>query len=151
MSIKTKSQKNHYGFTIVEVVVATLIFSIFASGVMGALNSIRKSYSLSRQYNEMYAVLSACPEIDRALQYDALSSGTNCYPNNSFAVEESGQGTLNYRPELSVQETTSLGNEDPLRLIPDSKVVNISVDYLKSSDKPLQLKLLITRNGVGQL
>jgi hypothetical protein len=100
----------------------------------------------------MYTVLSACPELDRALEFNSLTSTNNCYPNNSFAKENGQTGTISYSPSLSVTDTSSLTSTDPLKTFPDSKVVNISVAFpAPNSSRPaLQLRMLITRNGIGQ-
>ena len=142
------------GFTIVELAVACVILPILVIGITNAFVSIKNSYTVARQLNEMYAVLSACPEIDRALEFNSLSSGTNCYPNNSFLVEDTSSGAaVTYSPVLSVVNTTALPPSDPLASVPDSKVVNIQVNFLPpaSSTTPLSLRMLITRNGIGQL
>ncbi len=143
---------NNAGFTIVELVMSSVIFPIIVIGVTSTYDTVRNQYTISRQLNEIYAVLSACPEVDRALEYSSLSSGTNCYPNNSF-VTEGGSGKLyTYFPNLTVTDTTSLPSSDPLQVIPDSKIVNISVGYPKNPTiAPLELRMLITRNGIGQL
>jgi len=140
------------GFTILEILIAVIILPIVVAGVASATNSIRQSYTLARQYNEMYTVLSACPELDRALEFNSLTSTNNCYPNNSFAKENGQTGTISYSPSLSVTDTASLTSTDPLRTFPDSKVVNISVTFpAPNSSRPaLQLRMLITRNGIGQ-
>jgi len=132
--------------------VATVIFSIIVIGLTNLYDAVKQSYSLARQLNEMYAVLSACPEVDRALDFDALSGSSNCYPNNSFAVEDGLTGTITYSPTISVTNTASLPNTDPLQTIPDSKVVDISVGFQKpfTSYSHLELRMLVTRNGVGQ-
>lgn len=145
---------NSSGFTIVELVLACVIFPMIVVGVANSYNSIRQSYMTARQLNEMYAVLSACPELDRALQFNSLSSSNNCYPNNVFKVEDTTTGqTVSYAPTLTVTDTTALPNTDPLSTIPDSKAVNIQVGFPppNSSQTPLQLRILITRNGIGQL
>jgi hypothetical protein len=145
---------NSAGFTIVELVLACVIFPMIVVGVANSYDSIRKSYTTARQLNEMYAVLSACPELDRALEFNSLSSGTNCYPNNVFQVEDTtASRTVSYSPTLTVTDTTALPSGDPLQSIPDSKVVNIQVGFPppNSSSTPLQLRILITRNGIGQL
>ncbi len=142
------------GFTIVELVLACVIFPIIVVGIATAYNGIRHSYAVARQLNEIYAVLSACPEIDRALEFNSLSTGTNCYPNNSFVVEDiSGGKFVTYSPALTVTDTSSLSGSDPLSAVPDSKAVHIQVNFLPpaASNTPLQLRLLITRNGIGQL
>lgn len=141
------------GFTSVELLLACVIFPMIVVGIATAYNSIRKSYTVARQLNEMYAVLSACPEVDRALEFNSLSSTTNCYPNNTFVVENADGGTISYSPSLTVIDTASLGGSDPLSTVPDSKVVNIQVDFLPpaATNTPLQLRMLITRNGIGQL
>jgi Tfp pilus assembly protein PilV len=140
------------GFTAVELLAAAVVFPIIVIGIANSYNSLRRSYMTSRQLNEMYAVLSACPEIDRALEYSSLSSTTNCYPNNIFDVENSSVGKITYAPNLTVTDTSSLSGSDPLRTIPDSKVINIRVGFPEPSSAPdLQLKILITRNGIGQL
>lgn len=139
------------GFSIVELLLAIVILPIVVIGASTAYNSIRHSYIVARQLNEMYAVLSACPELDRAHEFGSLSSTTNCYPNNSFAAENGGSGTISYAPNLSVVDTSTLSNTDPLQAVPDSKVVSISVTYPAPTTKPpLQLRMLITRNGIGQ-
>ena len=136
----------------VELVVATTIFSIITIGLFGAYDAIRASYTLARQLNEMYTVLSACPEVDRALEFDALSNSTNCYPNNSFPAEGNGGGTITYSPTITVTSTSALSAGDPLQSIPDSKVVDISVGFQPpyTSRPALELRMLITRNGIGQ-
>lgn len=140
------------GFSAVEFLVAAVVFGILVTGITSSYISIRKSYRIARQLNEIYTVLSACPEIDRALEFNSLSSTSNCYPNNSFSVENSGGGTISYSPTLTVTSTSSLSASDPLQAIPDSKVVDVTVGYPKEPNvKPLELRLLITRNGVGQL
>ncbi len=146
-----KSIKSSSGFTIVELVLACVIFPLVVIGMTNAFGSVRDTYKIAKQYNEMYAVLSACPEIDRALDYTSLSSGTNCYPNNSFKAEGGGNAVITYNPTVTVTDSSSLPNSDPLHSVPDSKVIYISVPFLKSSAQPLQLRMLITRNGIGQL
>ena len=142
---------NQSGFTIVEIIVACVIFPIIVVAVSNAYDAVRKSYTISKQFNEMYAVLSACPEIDRALQYDSISSTTNCYPNNTFKAEGGSGNIITYAPTLTVTNTTALPANDPLKNIPDSKVVNISTGYQNSNAPALELRMLITRNGIGQL
>lgn len=144
-------QSNQEGFTIVEIILAIAIFPMIVFAMSNAYDVVRKSYTLSRQLNEMYAVLSACPEIDRALEYDSVTNATNCYPNNSFRSEGAGTSTITYTPDLTVTSTASLASPDPLRTVPDSKVIDISVGYPNSTAPPLQLRMLITRNGIGQL
>jgi len=142
------------GFTSVEVLVGIVVFAIMVAGAISTYNSLRNSYILARQLNEMYAVLSACPEVDRALEYTSLSGSTNCYPNNSFQVEDTlNSGNIVYAPSLSVTDTSALSSSDPLKSVPDSKVVNIQVSFPKPFNhaQPLQLRMLITRNGIGQL
>jgi hypothetical protein len=149
-----RPRTGEHGFTIVELVLACVIFPIIVIGIADASISLRRSYTTARQLNEMYAVLSACPEIDRALEFNSLSSGTNCYPNNSFQVENiSAAQSVNYSPMLSVTNTADLPATDPLADVPDSKVVEIEVNFLPpaTSNTPLSLRMLITRNGIGQL
>lgn len=142
---------NNQGFTLVEIVLACVIFPIIVFGISNAYDSVRKSYTVSKQLNEAYAVLSACPEVDRALEYNSLSSAASCYPNNTFNAEGGSGATITYTPTLTVTDTANLASSDPLKSVPDSKVVDISVGYPNSSATPLQLRLLITRNGIGQL
>lgn len=143
--------RSNTGFTIVELMIAIVIFPFLVIGVANAFNGLTKSYRVSRQLNEMYAVLSACPELDRALDYTILSNGSNCYPNNTFKAEGDSGNIITYSPTLTVTETSSLSTGDPLKSVPDSKVVEVNTGYtIDSSGTPLKLKLLITRNGVGQ-
>jgi type II secretory pathway pseudopilin PulG len=140
------------GFTLVEVLVGCIIFPIYVIGIGTAYTALRQTYTASRQLNEMYAVLSACPELDRALDFTSLTSTGNCYPNNSFPAEDGGTGTITYDPALTVTDTTNLPNTDPLSSIADSKVVDISVGFPRPNQSvaPLELRMLITRNGIGQ-
>lgn len=138
------------GFTSVELLLACAIFPIIVIGLANAFDSVNKSYTTARQLNEMYAVLSACPEIDRALEFNSLSSGTNCFPNNTFQVEGGSGLTYTYSPTLTVTNSASLPVSDPLNTVPDSKVVDISVPFPRSPAAPLKLRMLVTRNGVGQ-
>jgi hypothetical protein len=141
------------GFTIVELVLACVIFPMVVLGVATSFVSLRRAYMTARQLNEVYTVLSACPELDRALEFSSLSGSTNCYPNNSFQVEDANQVGINtYSPTLTVTDTSALALSDPLQTVPDSKVVNVQVKLPKAatSIKPYQLRILITRNGIGQ-
>jgi hypothetical protein len=140
------------GFSIIELVLACIILPIVVISASSAYNSIHYSYTTARKLNEVYSVLSACPELDRALEFSSLATSTNCYPNNSFAAENGGPGTITYLPNLTVTDTASLPSGDPLKPVPDSKITSITVSYpgSGSSRPPLQLRMLITRNGIGQ-
>jgi hypothetical protein len=148
--MKLNKTINNKGFTIVELIIACVVFPIIVFGISNAFNAVTNIYKRARQLNEIYAVLSACPEIDRALQYDIVTSFTNCYPNNSFKAENEGTGTFNYTPNLVVTPAVSLANNDPLYGIPDSKVIDVNVGFTDNSGKPLKMRLLITRNGISQ-
>lgn len=139
------------GFTILEMLLACVIFPIIVVGIANAFDSVRKSYKTARELNEIYTVLSACPELDRALEFGSLSSISNCYPTNVFAAEGGGNITITYTPTLTVTDTSALSGSDALQPIPDSKVISISVGFPNSSAPPLQLRMLVTRNGIGQL
>lgn len=153
MKITWRRRLGQGGFTAVEFMAATVILGIIVIGLVDAYNAIRFSYATARQLNEIYTVLSACPEVDRALEFNSLTSTNNCYPNNSFPAEDGGPGTITYSPTLTVTNTSSLPNTDPLQTIPDSKVVGISVGFPRPNQNApaLQLRMLITRNGIGQL
>lgn len=138
------------GFTIIELLLACFIFPIIVIGISNAYDAVRKSYTTARELNEIYAVLSACPEIDRALEFNSITSSTNCFPNNTFQSEGAGISTITYSPVLTVTNTANLAAADPLRTVNDSKVVDISVGFQKSTAPPLRLRMLVTRNGVGQ-
>ena len=147
-----KSVDDEHGFSAVEFLIASVVFAVLVIGITNAYITTRKSYRIARQLNEMYTVLSACPEIDRALEFNSISSTSNCYAKNSFAVENKQGGRISYAPSLTVTNTASLPVSDPLRTLPDSKVLNISVGYSQEKNSPpLELRMLITRNGVGQL
>jgi type II secretory pathway pseudopilin PulG len=140
------------GFTIVELIAGMVLFAAMVAGLTISYVSLRHSYMVARQLNEMYTVLSACPEVDRALEYTSLSGSTNCYPNNSFQVENTtASRSITYTPTLTVTDTGSLASSDPLKAVPDSKVVKIVLPFPSPSSAPaLQLRMLITRNGIGQ-
>jgi prepilin-type N-terminal cleavage/methylation domain-containing protein len=138
------------GFSLIEIVVACVILPILVVTLSIAYNGVKRSYGISRQLGEIYAVLSACPEIDRALEYDSVTSSTNCYPNNSFLAEGGSSTIITYNPTLSITNTSALPASDPLQSIPDSKVIDVKVGYQKTTTQPLELRMLITRNGIGQ-
>lgn len=147
----TKLKPEENGFSLVELIVAITIFPFLVFGVVNAFNTTSKTYRVSRQLNEMYAVLSACPELDRALDFSILTSGTNCFPNNVFVAEGGSGNTITYNPTLSVTDTSALPVSDPLQSVPDSKAVEVNTGYsLDTNGTPLKLRLLITRNGVAQ-
>ncbi len=133
-----------------ELILACVIFPLIVIGIANATDGIRKAYTTAKQLNEMYAVLSACPELDRALDYTSLTSTTNCAPNNVFKAEGGSGITYTYTPSLTITSTSALASTDPLYNVPDSKVVDISVGYIKGSAPPLELRMLITRNGIAQ-
>lgn len=139
------------GFSAVEFLVAIVVFGILVIGLVNAYKSMLRSYTIARQLNEIYTVLSACPEIDRALEFTALASTSNCSPNNSFQVENAPGGVVTYTPVLTVTDSSALPSGDPLKAFPDSKVVDVRVGFPQSTIEPMKLRLLITRNGVGQL
>lgn len=141
---------NQSGFGLVEIILACAIFPIIAIGLSNGYDAVRRSYTLAKQLNEMYAVLSACPEIDRALEYDSLTSSANCYPNNTFLAEGGSGNVITYSPNLTVNDTAALPTADPLKAIPDAKVIDITVAYQGSTATPMELRMLITRNGIGQ-
>lgn len=146
------SKSNEKGFTAVEFILAAVVFGILVVGLIDAYNSMLRSYTIARQMNEIYTVLSACPEIDRGLEFTALTSTSNCAPNNSFPVENAPGGSVSYTPNLTVTNTTSLPAGDPLAAYPDSKVVDVTVGFPQTpSIQAMELRLLITRNGIGQL
>lgn len=152
MKLLRHLKRDQSGFTTIEVLISCIVFAVLVTGMINVLTSLRSSYTISRQLNEVYTVLSACPEVDRALEFDSLSSTTNCYPNNAFPAEDGGSGTITYTPNLTVTDTTNLPATDPLQTIPDSKVVDIQVGFPppNTSAPKLELRMLITRNGIGQ-
>jgi hypothetical protein len=139
------------GFTIVEIVTACVVFPMIVISLYTAFRAVSSVYIQAKQFNEMYAVLSACPEIDRALDYDIVSGSNNCYPNNTFYGEGGGSAVFTYTPALTVTDTGSLASTDPLKTVPDSKIIDINVQRINSTAPPLELRMLITRNGIGQL
>jgi len=153
MKLVSLKQVGEGGFTIVEAILACLVFGILVGTMFNAFISLRNSYTTSRQLNEIYTVLSACPEVDRALVYDSLSSTTNCYPNNVFPAEDGSSRTITYTPALTVTNTSALATTDPLYNIPDSRVISLDVGFPRPNTAAphLQLRMLVTRNGVGQL
>jgi len=139
------------GFTSVELLLACVIFPLIVVGIANSFDAVRKSYTTAKQLNEVYAVLSACPELDRALDYNNLvSNSSNCSPNNTFKAEGSSGISYSYNPTLTVTDTASLSSGDALKTIPDSKVVDITVSNLRGNAPPLELRMLITRNGIAQ-
>lgn len=138
------------GFSIVEVLLVAIIIAILSTSLLGAFQSLSQTYALTRQLNEIYAVLSSCPEIDRALQFDSISGATNCFPNNVFQGEGLTASKISYTPTLTVLNTTALSTSDPLKGIPDSKVVDVSTTLPNDSSATWRVRLLVTRGGIGQ-
>lgn len=149
MTYMFKSHKES-GFSIVEVLLATVIFPIIVFGLYNAALAVQRSYSYSRQLNEIYAVLSACPELDRALEFNSITEDNNCFPNNIFEIEGGNTGTITYTPNLSIEDSTDLDPSDELSTIPDSKIITIDVNIPNTSAPPVGLRLLVSRNGLGQ-
>ncbi len=141
--------QNESGFTLAEVVISLAVFSLMVVGIANAYSTVDNLYARTRQLTEMYVVLSACPEIDRALQYESIST-TNCFPSNIFDVEGDSGGQVTYQPTISVSKTEDLPTGDSLKIVPDSKVIDIEVDYLNDINRPWEIRLLISRNGIGQ-
>lgn len=139
------------GFTLVEIMLACVIFPLIVVGLSNGLDAIRKSYTTAKQLNEIYAVLSACPELDRALDYAYVSDANDCSPNDTFVAEGGGTVTYSYSPVLTVTSSENLDISDPWYSLPDSKTVEISVGFINSPTPPLELRMLITRNGIAQL
>lgn len=152
MSITEQKKLGKKGFSSVEFLIAAVVFGILTTGLFNAYISMRHSYETARQLSEMYTVLSACPEIDRALEFNSLEDTANCSPNNAFVREDGRAGTRSYTPKLDVTLTTdpSIPSDDPLKNVPDSKIVNVSVGFQNKTTRPMELRMLITRNGVGQ-
>ncbi len=147
-----KGRSSEQGYTAVEFLIAAVVFGILVVGLVDAYRSLVRSYMVARQLNEIYTVLSACPEIDRALEFTSLTSTSNCAPNNTFQAENSPTGTISYTPALTVTDTADLDSSDPLSNYPDSKAIDVTVGLPESpSAQPMELRLLITRNGIGQL
>lgn len=149
---RLSTPRGEAGFSIVEIVIACVIFPLVVASTVIAYNSVSHIYNVSRQLNQMYSVLSACPELDRALEFNSLSSTNNCYPNNVFSREDGSTNTITYSPSVTLTDTAALPTTDPLQTVPDSKVISVSVGYQApdSNLPPLQLRMLITRNGIGQ-
>lgn len=136
------------GFSIVEIIVGIVVLGIIIGGVAVAFDWLFKDYARSRELNEIYAALSGCPEIDRAMQYESIIS-TNCSPNDTFDAEtQSGNNDITYTTSSSPVLTSALAASDPTYDIPDSKVVDVTVT--PKSSKPWKIRLLISRNGIGQ-
>lgn len=140
------------GFSAVEFLVAAVVFGILTTGILATYLSVQNSYNVAKQLNEMYTVLSACPEIDRAIEYNSVDDSANCSPNNVFGTENDAGGKRTYTPVLTVKYTADPGLpvSEPLKTYQDSKIVDVKVGFYKSSKKPMELRMLITRNGVGQ-
>lgn len=129
---------------------AAVIFPIIVVGLYNATMAVNRSYSIARQYNEIYAVLSACPELDRALEFNSITEENNCFPNNVFEIEGGSDGVITYEPDLSITDTDELESSNELAPFSDSKLIEISVDIPNITAPPVELQLLVTRNGLGQ-
>ena len=118
------------------------------TGIALAFDWLMRDYARSRELNEIYAALSGCPEIDRAMQYESIIS-TNCSPNDTFDAETaSGDNDITYSTTSAPVLTSALPTTDPAYNIPDSKVVDVTVT--PKQGQPFKIRLLISRNGIGQ-
>ena len=107
-----------------------------------------KDYARGRELNEIYSALSGCPEIDRAMQYESITS-TNCSPNDKFDAETAnGSNDITYQTSSAPVLTSALATTDPAYGIPDSKVVDVTVT--PKVGQQWKIRLLISRNGIGQ-
>ena len=141
-------QTSSSGFSIVEIIIGIALLGIVIGGVSFAFDWLFKDYARSRELNEIYAALSGCPEIDRAMQYESITS-TNCSPNDTFDAETAGSNNeITYVTNSSPILTSALAPGDPAYGIPDSKVVDVSVS--PKGGQPWKIRLLISRNGIGQ-
>lgn len=147
-TVTIRSQRQ--GFSVVEIILTIVIVSMMSSAISLAFSNLNQTYALSRQLNEIYSVLSSCPEIDRALQFDTISGATNCFPNNVFQGEGAAASTITYTPTLTVTGASSLPNTDPLYNTYDSKVVDVAVTRPNSPNFSWKIRLLVTRGGIGQ-
>jgi hypothetical protein len=140
--------KKSSGFSIVEIIIGIALLGIVIGGVSLAFDWLFKDYARTRELNEIYAALSGCPEIDRAMQYESITS-TNCSPNDTFDAETAGgNNDITYITNSAPVLTSALSPTDPAYGIPDSKVVDVSV--APKSGHPWKIRLLISRNGIGQ-
>lgn len=136
------------GFSIVEIIIGIVLMGIIIVGVATAFDWLFKDYARSRELNEIYAALSGCPEIDRAMQYESIIS-TNCSPNDTFDSETAaGNNNIAYTTSSTPILTSALATSDPAYNIPDSKVVDVIVT--PKTGQPWKIRLLISRNGIGQ-
>jgi Tfp pilus assembly protein PilV len=136
------------GFSIVEIIIAIVVMGIVIIGIAQAFDWLYKDYARARELNEIYAALSGCPEIDRAMQYESITS-TNCSPNDTFDAEIAGSNNnISYSTSSAPVLTSALASTDPVYNIPDSKVVDVTVN--PKAGNPWKIRLLISRNGIGQ-
>jgi type II secretory pathway pseudopilin PulG len=141
-------QTQQSGFTIVEIIIGIALLGMMIGGIAMAFDWLFKDYARSRELNEIYAALSGCPEIDRAMQYESITS-TNCSPNDTFDAETAGSSNeITYVTSSAPVLTSSLATDDPAYNIPDSKVVDVTVT--PKTGNPWKIRLLIARNGIGQ-
>src|SRR5690242_5698999 len=99
---------NQNGFTIVEIIIGIVLLGAVIGGVAVAFDWLFKDYARSRELNEVYAALSGCPEIDRAMQYESIIS-TNCSPNDTFDAEiATGNNDITYVTSSSPVLTSAL-------------------------------------------
>lgn len=149
MNVEIPTEKKS-GFSTVEIIIVMILVVILSGSVSYAFQNLMQTYAMTRQLNEIYAVLSSCPEIDRALQFENISGASNCFPNNIFQGEGVTASTITYHPTLSVKTTNTLPLTDPLYNVHDSKVVDVSVSRPNSPNTAWKVRLLVTRNGIGQ-
>lgn len=136
------------GFTVVEILIGIILLGTVITSLALAFDGLNKSYAKTRELSEVYAALSGCPEIDRALQFDVIDVA-HCSPNDTFNSESSGgNNDITYSTVSTPMLTSSLPTSDPVHDIPDSKVVDVTVNT--KTAKQWKLRLLITRNGIGQ-
>lgn len=137
------------GFTVTELLVATVVLPIFIIGFSQALNLLRDSYATSKQINDILSVISIDPELDRGIRYQNL---TNTNVIKTTTVADEGGANRNYTSTLVIQDNTSV-NESGITIntLPSLKVLDVSSNYRRgSTTEPMKFRLLIAPGGIGQ-
>lgn len=142
MTIRYQSRKK--GFSLIEVVIATLIIGIGLIIVGTVIYS--QFYTIGQIRERMIATLAAQEEIEyiRGMSFDTTTN-----PNTAFPKPSAFNSSLKTNnPQLTVQVDNYMN--DPLN---NMRRVSVTISWTSITGKTLQTNLttLITRGGIDKL
>lgn len=148
ISVNIMKNMSEDGFTIAEVVVGIIVFSIVAVACWQTIVIMRRNYAQTRQMNDVAAAMLTFPELNRGLRYESINNATFT-PDIPIRSEGQSGSSITYKPTVTIQDSSSVSETST---VPNSKVIDVSIPYrgMGGNVQPIKLRLLIARNGIGQ-